>query len=150
LTDNPARDGAPAWSPDGTRIAFVSNRDGNWEIYSVRSDESDEVRLTDDPGSDLNPAWSPDGSQIAFTTDRSGNMDLFRMTLDGEDPINVTSSPDMETWFVWAPDGEAFAVSSCSGDCVSPDSHWASWRISTDGATRIQILEAAASCTWEP
>jgi Tol biopolymer transport system component len=54
-----ASDGVPAWSPDGTRIAFESERDGNLEIYVMNADGSGVTRLTNDPASDSTPAWSP-------------------------------------------------------------------------------------------
>jgi Tol biopolymer transport system component len=150
LTDNPARDGAPAWSPDGARILFISNRDGNWEVYSVGAVGSDEARLTDDPGSDLNPAWSPDGREIAFTSGRSGNTDIYRMDADGTGLINVTNSPERETWFAWAPNGQRLLASTCTGDCLSADTQWATWVVATDGSTRVEILGAAGGFTWEP
>ena len=60
LTDDAATNQAPAWSPDSTRIAFSSNRDGNFEIYAMGDDGSNPVRLTDDPANDLDPTWSPE------------------------------------------------------------------------------------------
>ena len=59
LTDDPANDGVPAWSSDGSRIAFMSDRDGNWEIYVMNADGSDQARLTDNPADDGIPAWAP-------------------------------------------------------------------------------------------
>jgi Tol biopolymer transport system component len=150
LTENPARDGAPAWSPDGAKIVFVSNRDGNWEVYSITAVGSDVARLTNDPGSDLNPVWSPDGRQIAFTSDRSGNGEIYRMDPDGGNVVNLTNSPEREAWFAWAPDGESLAVSTCTGDCLSADTRWSTWRIPIDGSPRVEILAAACSFTWEP
>ena len=73
---NPARlttapsDTAPAWSPDGTQVAFVSARSGNWELYLIDIATGQEERLTSDPAVDLAPVWSPDGRQIAFLSNR--------------------------------------------------------------------------------
>ena len=63
LTTDPATDFDPTWSPDGTRIAFRSQRDGNDEIYIMNSDGTCQVNLTNDPAADWSPAWSPDGTQ---------------------------------------------------------------------------------------
>ncbi|MFN8459398.1 MAG: hypothetical protein U0401_32905 [Anaerolineae bacterium] len=71
LTNNPQVDNWPVWSPDGTRIAFTSYRDGNAEIYIMNADGSNPTRLTNNPASDFWPMWSPDGTRIAFVTDRN-------------------------------------------------------------------------------
>ena len=57
VTDHPADDTAPAWSPDGTRLAFQTNRDGNWEIYSIAVDGTGLTNLTRSPGQETTPAW---------------------------------------------------------------------------------------------
>ena len=67
----------PAWSPDGTRIAFSSTRDGNPEIYVVNRDGSNLRRITNHPGIDITPTWSPTGTQIAFTSDRTGTPQIY-------------------------------------------------------------------------
>jgi TolB protein len=59
LTLNKAEDGFPAWSPDGKRIAFSSNRDGNHEIYVMNADGSDQKRLTNNNAEDWGPVWRP-------------------------------------------------------------------------------------------
>ena len=59
LTDNPALDRVPAWSPDGAEIAFMSSRDGIDEIYVMNADGSGQTNLTNNPGSDSSPAWLP-------------------------------------------------------------------------------------------
>ncbi len=59
LTNNSATDYGPAWSPDGARIAFVSDRDGNYEIYVMNADGTNQTRLTNNPASDSGPAWRP-------------------------------------------------------------------------------------------
>ncbi len=66
LTVHDASDSFPAWSPDGRRIAFESDRDGNDEIYVMNADGSGVTRLTDNDAIDRSPAWSPDGRRIAF------------------------------------------------------------------------------------
>ena len=60
MTRNEVEDLLPAWSPDGRSIAFVSERDGNREIYIMRADGSSQIRLTDNPGDDMYPAWRPE------------------------------------------------------------------------------------------
>ena len=59
LTRNPAHDGDPAWSPDGRKIAFVSRRDGNYEVYVMNADGSGQRNLTHNAANDGLPAWSP-------------------------------------------------------------------------------------------
>src|SRR5947207_9164140 len=66
LTNDPASDTSPSWSPDGARIAFTTNRDGNNEVYVMNADGSGAVDLTNDPASDTSPSWSPDGTRVAF------------------------------------------------------------------------------------
>src|SRR5205823_13176915 len=73
VTDHPALDYNAAFSPDGQRIAFVSERDGNVELYVVHRDGTGLKRLTDNFALDDHPAWSPDGKRIAFPSTRQPN-----------------------------------------------------------------------------
>ena len=66
LTDNGHGDVQPAWSPDGQKIAFVSDRTGDAEIFVMNADGTDVVQLTNNPAADVEPSWSPDGKSIAF------------------------------------------------------------------------------------
>jgi TolB protein len=77
LTDHPKIDMWPAWSPDGKRIAFVSNRDGNYELYLMNADGSEPRNLTNHPATDSSPCWSPDGKRIAFVSTRHGGSDVY-------------------------------------------------------------------------
>jgi TolB protein len=66
LIAGPAAELKPAWSPDGRELAFMSNRDGNFDIYVMNANGGDVRRLTDPPGIDSVPSWSPRGERIAF------------------------------------------------------------------------------------
>lgn len=90
----------PAFSPDGTRIAFASSRTGNFEIYTMRVDGSDLRQLTSHPGIDNAPTWSPTGQQIAFTSDRTGQNQLFIMSADGGPVTRLATGGkvDRPTW----------------------------------------------------
>jgi len=92
------------------KIVFVSNRDGNNEIYSCRTDGSNIQRLTSNAGSDNQPAWSPDGSRIAFISDRSGNSELYTMNADGSNVVRKTFSGGYSP--AWSPDGTKIAYSA--------------------------------------
>jgi Tol biopolymer transport system component len=103
----------PAWAPDGRRIAFVSDRDGNREIYVVGADGNAPRRMTDNPAADQFPAWSPDGSKIAFGTDRDGNEEIYVMNAaDGSGQTNLTNDPATDRYPAWSPDGARIAFRS--------------------------------------
>ncbi len=112
LTNDPAPDTAPAWSPDGTQIVFASRREQNWDLYIMRSDGSHMRRLTDDPGYDSDPAWSPDGTRIAFTSSRNGNLDLYILTLVDGLIEQVTDNLAADYGADWSPDGSLLAFTS--------------------------------------
>jgi TolB protein len=96
LTNNKADDTSPKWSPDGSKIAFVSMRDGNSEVYMMNSDGSDVTRITTDDSSDVDPAWSPDGKKIVFSSNRDGDYEIFVHTLDtnAEEQLTQNYSED--------------------------------------------------------
>jgi TolB protein len=115
----PALDHAPAWSPKGHQIAFVSTRDGGEpEIYKMQADGSRQVRLTRTPDhvSNHTPSWSPKGSYIVFASDRVSydNYEIFRMRTDGTGVTRLTrTAPGVDDNAPeYSPDGRRIAFSS--------------------------------------
>jgi dipeptidyl aminopeptidase/acylaminoacyl peptidase len=114
LTNNPASDDLPSWSPDGTKIAFTSERDGNREVYVMNADGTDQTRLTDNPAFDWLPSWSPDGTKIAFTSARDGNVEVYVMNADGSGQTRLTDNPATDDLPSWQP----IPVTDADGDGV--------------------------------
>lgn len=101
----PAR--APALSPDGTRLAFQSRKDGNWEIYVLDLSSGKIARVTNDLAYDGAPTWSPDSKQIAFESYRAKDLDIWKMNADGTAPVNLTADSSTYDFApTWSPDGK--------------------------------------------
>ncbi len=96
---------APAQAQETGQIAFVSDRDGNFEIYVMNADGSGQTNLTNNPAVDglLGIDWSPDGSRIAFTSDRDGNDEVYVMNADGSGLTNLTNNPADDSHPAWSP-----------------------------------------------
>ena len=92
-------------SPDGRRIAFISNRGGQFKLYVMNIDGSNLVRLTDDSTADDSPAWSPNGEFIAFVAEREGGSDLHIISADGSSRRQVTYGGGSDLHPGWATDG---------------------------------------------
>jgi Tol biopolymer transport system component len=107
----------PAWSPDGARLAYASDLDGDFDIFVVGADGSAPFNLTRFEGDDLAPAWTPDGQSIVFQSDREGQPDIYLMRADGAAATNLTASPADDTEPAVSPDGLRIAfVSTRGGD----------------------------------
>jgi TolB protein len=105
LTNSLNYDGVPTWSPDGTKIAFESWRDGNREIYVMDADGANQTNLTNYAALDEAPSWSPDGTKIAFDSSRSGQYEIWVMDSDGSNLMRLTTDyGNVEP--AWSPDGE--------------------------------------------
>jgi Tol biopolymer transport system component len=101
LTTDAGVDTQPAWSHDGSKIAFASNRSGNFDIYVMNADGTGLTNLTNNPADDRDPVWSPDGSKLAFTTNRDGNQEIYVMSANGANPTNLTFNPANDTEPAW-------------------------------------------------
>jgi len=90
----------PAWSPDGTKVAFTLSQGGNQEIYVINRDGTGLRRLTNSPDIDTSPTWSPTGTQIAWVSGRSGNPQVYIMNADGTGQQKLTNESwaDRPTW----------------------------------------------------
>ena len=144
LTTSSSTDWFPTWSPDGTRIAFSSERDGNPELYVMNRDGTNDVRLTEQPGNDIVPKWSPDGSKIAFTSERDGDFEVYVMNTDGSNQVNLTnSSLSNDRWPTWSPDGSRIAFES------NRDGDWEIYMMNADGSGVVRLTDSPGT-NWQP
>ena len=109
------------------QIAFMSQRDGNPEIYVMEADGGNQQRLTNNPNNDLSPSWSPDGKRIAFVSNRDGHVhaihnwsmyEIYVMDADGGNLQNLTNSPQNDLSPSWSPDGKRIAFASWDGKFI--------------------------------
>jgi Tol biopolymer transport system component len=115
-------------------VAFQSNRDGNFEIYTMNADGSSQQRLTQHPANDIAAAWSPDGSRIAFASDRDGTWDIYTMRPDGSDLKQLTRGQGANTAPSWGNGGSTILFIS-TRDAVNGDVY----RMTADGSATDRI-----------
>ena len=141
LTTDPKPDLRPAWSPDGTRLAFYSGRSGNDDIWAINIDGTAEAQLTEDPASDRRPAWSRDGTKIVFDSDRAGSHDIWIMNADGSDQRQLTTSPGEEMFASFNPDGSQVIFYGYEGGRNDI------WTMDTDGSNLQSLTSSLADET---
>ena len=147
VTNHPATDRNPTWSPDGTRLAFESFRDGNREVYVMNVDGSNVRRLTTDPALDFDPAWSPDGGRIAFASNRDDdNYEIYVMNADGTAQTRLTNDPVVEYNPAWSPDGRRIAFHSFRGP---PAQYQNLYTMNPDGSGVSRITQTQRN-DWNP
>src|SRR5262249_12215302 len=114
LSEGAADEYHPVFSPDGTKIVFVSETNGSRDIWIMDADGKNPIPLTDDPGLEEHPCWSPDGRQIAYVAlpKDGGNFDLWIMNADGSGKRKLTSSAANEVFPAWHPQGHTIAFAT--------------------------------------
>lgn len=143
LTDGP-RDYWTTWSPDGSRIAFASRRNGDFDLYSTDPRGGALRRLTGQPGVDTHPDWSPDGSRIAFVSEREGKPEVYLMNADGTGQRRVGEAGG-EVWNpVFSPDGRRLAFYETTAD---GEDHV--WIMDVEGGERRRLVPGVWP-SWSP
>jgi Tol biopolymer transport system component len=106
----------PAWSPDGSKILFQSNRTGEWHLYTMKPDGSGVTDLTPQMKDCRNASYSPDGTKIVFYSSMSGNDEIYVMRADGTGARDVTNNPASDIHPHWTPDGTKIVFNSLRDD----------------------------------
>jgi probable HAF family extracellular repeat protein len=134
LTQPPYTNTNPVWSPDGTKIAFRSERDGVGQVYVMNADGTGQTRLTTSGAVDEQPSWSPDGSKIAFTSWRDGHAQIYVMNADGTNQTRLTNNPAIDYQPNWSPDGTHILFTSYRS--AKPDI----WVMNADGSNQYDLI----------
>jgi Tol biopolymer transport system component len=126
------------------KIAFQTNRDGNFEIYTVNADGSSPTRLTNVAGDDLAPAWSPDGTKIAFASARDGGgYEIYTMNADGSGQTRLTNNGAVDdAQPSWSPDGTQIAFTT------NRDGNFEIYKMNADGTSPVRLTNNAANDSW--
>jgi Tol biopolymer transport system component len=129
--------------PPSGMMVFVSDRDGNPEIYSSNLTTNTVQRLTNSPAADTQPSLSADKTRIAFTTNRDGNNEIYLMSQNGDELANLTNNPADDQDPVWSLDGQWVAFAS------NRDGNWEIYVVHTDG-TQLRNLTRTLSNEYQP
>ena len=140
---------SPFFLHDGdSRIVFRSDRDGDFEIYTMKPDGSDVRRLTNNSAYDDFPVWSPDGKKIVFVSDRDGEPEIYRMNSDGSRLRRLTTdNGPVNAYPAWSPDGRKIAYAS------ERDGNREIYVMDGDGSNRVNLTNDPgydASPSWSP
>ncbi len=122
------------WSPDSTRLAYRSGRDGRTGIWISNRDDSGHQLITN--ANDSFPAWSPDGKTIAFAREKDSDVDIYTVNVNGTNLQRLTYTPGPDTLPIYTPGGEIIFRSTRTGS-------WGIWKMSGDGANQIELYANA-------
>jgi dipeptidyl aminopeptidase/acylaminoacyl peptidase len=142
VTQDPAPDYFAAWSPDGTQLAFTSDRCGE-DLFIIGANGTGERRLTDDPAPDWGPAWSPDGTRIAFAGNSRGNLEIEVVSVDGTGRVALTNDPGRDEHPAWSPDGTRIAFNS------ERDGNSNIYVMNADGTGAVRLTDDPSG-EWRP
>jgi TolB protein len=137
----------PVPMPAGDKIVFATTRDGNWEIYIMNSDGSEQTRLTNNVAMDIEPWLSANGTKVVFSSDRDGNKDIYVMNSDGTGTTRLTDNAASDQWGRWSPDGNKIVFDSWR------DGNQEIYVMSADGSNQIRLTNNGATDggpTWSP
>lgn len=146
LTEHDEFDEAPAFSPDGTRLTFDSNRTGDWEVYLVNVDGTGLRQLTEANGQDSFTSWSPQGDSIVFDSERDGDFEVYVLEIASGEISKLT---DNEVWDgepAWSPDGTTIVFHSDRDD----DGVFDLYAMRPDGSSPTRVVERGFSPAWSP
>jgi Tol biopolymer transport system component len=144
IMDDTAVATEPAFSPDGSRIAFTSTRDGQPEIYIMDADGTSAGRLTNSPGADGDASFAADGQSVVFHSQRTGHRQIFLQPITSSDAVQLTQEPADNSQPSVSPDGETIAfVSNREGN-----NHI--WLMSKDGANQRPLTRGQQSKETAP
>ncbi len=147
ITNSDANNSHPSWSPDCSKIAFMSYRDGNQEIYIMNSDGTNQVNISNNSSNDQMPAWSPNGDKIVFASNRTGNHEVYIMNVDGTEQYNLTINGAEDYYCSWNPEGDRMAFHSNRGG------NWDIYLMDDDGSNLQRITTHGAVDaypSWSP
>ncbi len=113
LTEKKGINLCPVWSPDGKKIAFLSNRTGNFDVFVLECNGTNQINLSDSPENNSCPSWSPDSSRITYISRVDKGESIFIINTDGTGKIQITNGKDWkDTKPLWSPDGSKIAFMS--------------------------------------